>query len=64
MQHLAVVGGVGRRDVFAQASRTDVQQEPDDIPAMRARASWEDTNRMSTDTRASYHNRNRKVGCS
>lgn len=44
------------------AMLADVQQESDDIQAMRARTSWDDTRRMSKDTRASYHNRNRKRG--
>jgi Ca-activated chloride channel family protein len=44
------------------AMRAEVQQESDDIQAMRARTSWDDMSRMSKDTRASYHNRNRKRG--
>lgn len=45
-----------------QAMRDDVLRESQDIGMMKDRASWDDTSRLSKDTRASFHERNRKRG--
>lgn len=42
--------------------RHDVAKESDVVGSMKERASWDDTNRLSKDTRASFHERNRKRG--
>jgi len=45
-----------------EAMRDDVLRESQDIGMMKDRASWDDTSRLSKDTRASFHERNRKRG--
>jgi Ca-activated chloride channel family protein len=42
--------------------RADVAKEAQDVSAMRDRATWDDTSRLSKDTRASFHRENRKRG--
>ena len=42
--------------------RADMVKESQDIGSMKDRAAWDDTSRLSKDTRASFHRRNRKRG--
>lgn len=44
------------------AMQAAVQEESEDIGSLKGRASWDDTSRMSKDTRSSFHSRNRKRG--
>lgn len=45
-----------------EESRSDVAKEASDLSMMRDRATWDDTSRLSKDTRASFHRENRKRG--
>lgn len=42
--------------------RADMVKESQDIGSMKDRGAWDDTSRLSKDTRASFHRRNRKRG--
>ncbi|MBA2773440.1 MAG: VWA domain-containing protein [Nocardioidaceae bacterium] len=42
--------------------QSDIAKESFDVGSMKDRASWDDVSRLSKDTRASFHERNRKRG--
>ncbi len=44
------------------AMHADLARESEELAAMKDRASWDDERRLSKDTRASFHSRNRKRG--